>query len=105
MVALLDGPVGDLRRCLFSVVFFPERKPVVQACSTRQRTRLYDRFPFLEGNYREEAAAEIANWTIKQGVRRQPRHSDHVRRQPALENGCGSLESWGCCKLKTGTKL
>ena len=33
-----------------------------------QRTRLYDRFPFFEENYREEAAAEIANWTIKQGV-------------------------------------
>ena len=29
---------------------------------------MYDRFPFSEENYREEAAAEIANWTIKQGV-------------------------------------
>ena len=37
---------------------------------TRQerRTRLYDSFPFLKGNYREEAAAEIVNWTINQGV-------------------------------------
>ena len=38
--------------------------------ATRQerRTRLYAWFPSLEENYREEAAAEIANWTIKQGV-------------------------------------
>ena len=39
--------------------------------ATRQGrpTRLYDRFPFLKENYREkEAAAEIANWNIKQGV-------------------------------------
>ena len=38
------------------------------ATTQEQRTRSYDRFPFLEENYREEAAAEIANWTIKQGV-------------------------------------
>ena len=30
---MLGGPVGDLRRCLFSVVFFEEKKPAVQACS------------------------------------------------------------------------
>ena len=33
-----------------------------------RRTRLNDRFPFLEENNKEEAAAEIANWTINQGV-------------------------------------
>ena len=38
------------------------------ATGQERRTLLYDRFPFLEENYREEAAAEIANWTIKQGV-------------------------------------
>ena len=38
------------------------------ATGQKRRTRLYDRFLFLEENYREEAAAEIANWTIKQGV-------------------------------------
>ena len=38
--ALLDGPVGDLRRCLFSGVLFQERKPAVQACS-----------PFLSRSY------------------------------------------------------
>ena len=38
------------------------------AMGQKRRTRLYDRFPLWEENYREEAAAEIANWTIKQGV-------------------------------------
>ena len=38
------------------------------ATGQERRTRLYDRFLFLKENYREEAAAEIANWTIKQGV-------------------------------------
>ena len=31
------------------------------ATGQERRTRLYDRFPFLEKNYREEAAADIAN--------------------------------------------
>ena len=38
------------------------------AAGQERRTRLYDRYPFLGENCREEAAAEIANWTIKQGV-------------------------------------
>ena len=38
------------------------------ATGQERRTRLYDRFLFLEENYREEAAVEITNWTIKQGV-------------------------------------
>ena len=38
------------------------------ATEQKQRIRLYDGFPFLEENYREESAAEIAIWTIKQCV-------------------------------------
>ena len=38
------------------------------ATGQERRTRLCDRFLFFEKNYREEAAAEIANWTVKQGV-------------------------------------
>ena len=38
------------------------------ATEQERRTRLYDRFLFLEKNDRQEAAAEIANWTVKQGV-------------------------------------
>ena len=38
------------------------------ATGQERQTRLYDRFPFLEENYREESAAEIANWTIEHGV-------------------------------------
>ena len=38
------------------------------ATGQERRTRLYDKFPFLEENYREEAVAENANWTIRQGV-------------------------------------
>ena len=32
------------------------------------RTCLYDRFPFIEEEYTEERAAEIANWAIKQDI-------------------------------------
>ena len=35
------------------------------ATGQERRTRLYDRFLFFEENYREEAGAEIANWTVK----------------------------------------
>ena len=38
------------------------------ATGKERRTRLYDRFPFTDEFYREEAAAKITNWTIKQGV-------------------------------------
>ena len=38
------------------------------ATGQERRTRLYERFIFFEENYKEEAEAEIANWTIKQGV-------------------------------------
>ena len=37
-----------------------------------RRTCLYDRFSFLEERYTEEAAAEIANWSIKQGIEKYP---------------------------------
>ena len=38
------------------------------ATTQERRTHMYDKFLFLEENYREEAAAEVADWTIKQGV-------------------------------------
>ena len=40
----------------------------IMATRQERRTRLYDRFSSLKENYREEAAAENASWTIKQGV-------------------------------------
>ena len=38
------------------------------ATGQEHRTRLYDRDPPSEKHYREEAAADIVNWTITQGV-------------------------------------
>ena len=62
------------------------------ATGQERRTRLYDRFPFLEENYRGQAAAEIANWTIKQGVEDYPDKSFGTFALNLIERGeCDDL--------------
>ena len=73
------------------------------------RTRLNDGFTFLENNNREEAAAEIDNWIITQGVKTYSVKSFGTFVWKAIENGeCEDLmeaHRLFVCLPAHGTKL